>query len=278
MANFIKNICRSMSINGEIPFEVWHGRKLTNKDLKYFRTFGCEAWAAIISPRKLGETSQKCIYLGLDEGVKGCRLWRLADRKIICSRDVRFYEDIFPCQGRNKEEVQAEDEKPRRRPLDIVNSETSSSENEEDDEGKPENENPNVEEEREEIQVPGEAQQIPEVRDDTPRRVADTPGEVSRRDDDAILRRRDNSSAREEERRGRRGERRRTRDKGTSILKEERRRRRDAERRKVQDEEDSGNRDAGVSSSILEATAGASDQRVLEEEKIRGKTKEKKSK
>ncbi|KAJ8882407.1 hypothetical protein PR048_014215 [Dryococelus australis] len=32
----------------------------------------------------------------MEEGIKGYRLWRLSDKRIIVSRDVRFYEHVFP--------------------------------------------------------------------------------------------------------------------------------------------------------------------------------------
>ncbi|KAJ8894944.1 hypothetical protein PR048_000251 [Dryococelus australis] len=40
--------------------------------------------------------ADECIFLGFQEGLEGYRLWRLNDKRIIVSRDVRFYEHVFP--------------------------------------------------------------------------------------------------------------------------------------------------------------------------------------
>ena len=99
-ANFIRNVCRSKAINNEVPFEVWFNRRLNNKDLERLKTFGCEAWAAVVNPnkrRKLGPRAKKCLYLGFEDGVKGYRLWSVIEKRVIIARDVKF-EDVFPCR------------------------------------------------------------------------------------------------------------------------------------------------------------------------------------
>jgi len=77
-------------------FELWHQRKLQERDIAHLRTFGCLAWALNRSNPKFGAEAERCILLGYPEGVKGYRLFSLKRKKILISRDVRFQESIFP--------------------------------------------------------------------------------------------------------------------------------------------------------------------------------------
>ncbi|KAJ8868962.1 hypothetical protein PR048_030503 [Dryococelus australis] len=95
-ANYIRNICPSQAINEQIPFQVWFDKDLRVDDIKHIYIFGCQVWAATLEIRKLSSRADECIFLGFQEGIKGYRLWRLSDKRIIVSRDVRFYEHVFP--------------------------------------------------------------------------------------------------------------------------------------------------------------------------------------
>lgn len=105
-ACYIRNRCLSKSINNEIPYERWSGRKLSKADLEIMKVFGCCVWATTVNKKKLDARAEKCVMLGYEEGVKGYRLWHIKSRKIIISRDVVFQEDVFPFK-----ENQEEDEK-----------------------------------------------------------------------------------------------------------------------------------------------------------------------
>lgn len=76
------------------PHELFYGAP---PDLSHLRVFGCLAWA-FIQPNKRGKldgTGEPCLMLGYSTHQKGYRLWHLAQKKIINSRDVRFDETKF---------------------------------------------------------------------------------------------------------------------------------------------------------------------------------------
>ncbi|WZZ37770.1 hypothetical protein YC2023_034029 [Brassica napus] len=86
------NLTPSVPLEGDVPEEVWSGKKVSYNHLK---VFGCRAFVHI--PRderaKLDSKTKECIYLGSPRDDFGYRLWDPVNRKIIRSRDVVFFED-----------------------------------------------------------------------------------------------------------------------------------------------------------------------------------------
>ena len=62
--------------------------------------FGCEAWAHIPDEKQkaLQPKSEKCIFVGYSEDVKGYRLLQPHSHDIIIRRDVKFYENLLACE------------------------------------------------------------------------------------------------------------------------------------------------------------------------------------
>ncbi|KAJ8872078.1 hypothetical protein PR048_025679 [Dryococelus australis] len=75
-ANYIRNKCPSRAINDQITFQLCVGRD-TGK------------W-------ETSSRADECVFLGFQEGIKGYRLWRLSDKKIVVSRGMHFYKHVFP--------------------------------------------------------------------------------------------------------------------------------------------------------------------------------------
>ena len=92
------NLCPSSAIGGKIPFELWHSRKLQERDERIIRTSGCLAYALIVGNPKLSPRAERCILSGYPADMKAYRLYSLERKKTIVRKDVKFYEDIFPCR------------------------------------------------------------------------------------------------------------------------------------------------------------------------------------
>jgi len=73
-ACYLKNICPSSAIEGEIPAELWNGEKLKLEDFDKVKTFVCQPWAYVSHRRKFEAKAEECILLGPEDGVKGYRL------------------------------------------------------------------------------------------------------------------------------------------------------------------------------------------------------------
>ena len=73
-------------------------------NLDHLKVFGCEAYVHQ-SIGKLDPRSMKCVFVGYQDGTKGCRLWDRSSGgvEIIISRDVIFNEIVFPCRLENLE-------------------------------------------------------------------------------------------------------------------------------------------------------------------------------
>nr|KYP31853.1 Retrovirus-related Pol polyprotein from transposon TNT 1-94 [Cajanus cajan] len=86
------NLSPSRPLNGEIPEEVWSGKKAYYGHLK---VFGCRAFVHIPKDErtKLDAKVKECIYLRSPKDELGFRLWDPVNKKIVRSRDVIFFED-----------------------------------------------------------------------------------------------------------------------------------------------------------------------------------------
>ncbi|KAL2525883.1 Uncharacterized protein Adt_10937 [Abeliophyllum distichum] len=92
---YLTNLTLSAALNGDTPYEKWHG-KCT--DYTMLKTFGCTAFSHQ-SEGKLEPRARKCVFLGYPERVKRYKLWDRSQSgvKIIISRDVKFNESKMPC-------------------------------------------------------------------------------------------------------------------------------------------------------------------------------------
>ncbi|GKB87809.1 ribonuclease H-like domain-containing protein, partial [Tanacetum coccineum] len=93
-ATYLINRLPSSVLNGKSPYEMIYKKSPT---LSHLRVFGCLCFATIVNNNdKLGSRSEKCVMMGYSNFKKGYRLYSLDMHQIIFSRDVKFFETIFP--------------------------------------------------------------------------------------------------------------------------------------------------------------------------------------
>ncbi|GKB41553.1 putative RNA-directed DNA polymerase [Tanacetum coccineum] len=93
-ATYLINRLPSSVLAGKSPFSVLYGRE---PSLSHLRCFGCLCFSSILNNSdKFSSKSEKCILIGYSSSKKAYKLLSLENRSYIFSRDVKFYETIFP--------------------------------------------------------------------------------------------------------------------------------------------------------------------------------------
>ena len=90
-ACYLINRSPSLALEDKTPQEVWTGKK---PSLSHLRVFGCDAYVHVPKEKrtKLESKSEKCIFIGYKDGLKGYKLWNPVTRKVVYSQDVVFRE------------------------------------------------------------------------------------------------------------------------------------------------------------------------------------------
>jgi transposase InsO family protein len=95
--NYIVNHTPTKSLKNITLEKVWTKIK---PDVSHFRVFHYIAWAHIPDEKRkaLQPKSDKCIFVGYFEDIKGYRLLQPHCNEIIIRRDVKFDENILACE------------------------------------------------------------------------------------------------------------------------------------------------------------------------------------
>jgi hypothetical protein len=98
LCNYIVNHTPTKALKNITLEEAWTKIK---PDVSHFHVFGSEAWAHIPNEKMkaLQPKSEKCIFVGYFEDVKGYRLLQPHSNEIIIRRDVKFDENLFNLQA-----------------------------------------------------------------------------------------------------------------------------------------------------------------------------------
>ncbi|KAI3500537.1 hypothetical protein L1887_36359 [Cichorium endivia] len=95
-ATFLINRTPSSVLNGKSPYEMMYKAK---PNLNFLRVFGCLCFATKLNNSdKFASRSDKCVLIGFSNLKKGYKLLSLDDKSVFFSRDVRFYESVFPLK------------------------------------------------------------------------------------------------------------------------------------------------------------------------------------
>ena len=88
---YLVNRSPSSALEDKTPHEVWTGKK---PSLSHLRVFGCDAYVHVPKEKrtKLDNKSERCIFIGYKDGLKGYKLWNPETRKVVYRRDVVFRE------------------------------------------------------------------------------------------------------------------------------------------------------------------------------------------
>jgi hypothetical protein len=96
-ANYIVNLTPTKTLKNITPEESWTKIK---PDVSHFHVFGSIAWAHNPDEKRkaLHPKSEKCIFVGYFEDVKGYILLQPHCNEIFIRRDVKFDENLLACE------------------------------------------------------------------------------------------------------------------------------------------------------------------------------------
>lgn len=81
-------------LNGNSPYNMIFNRKCS---LNHLRAFGCLCFATVLNNHdKFSSRSEKCVLVGYASFKKGYKLFSLERKQFLYSRDVDFFENVFP--------------------------------------------------------------------------------------------------------------------------------------------------------------------------------------
>ncbi|KAK9055092.1 hypothetical protein SSX86_026172 [Deinandra increscens subsp. villosa] len=100
-ATYIINRLPSKTLQNKTPFEMLFNRK---PDYDHMRVFGCLAYFRNNETRgdKFEVRGRPGVFLGYPPGTKGYKIYDIENKKIIISRDARFFESEFPFLSSNQ--------------------------------------------------------------------------------------------------------------------------------------------------------------------------------
>ncbi|GJT06568.1 putative RNA-directed DNA polymerase, partial [Tanacetum coccineum] len=96
-AVYLINRLPSSVLSGKSPYELVFNRE---PSLSHLKTFGCLCFSTVLNDSdKFSSRSEKSVFIGYSNDKKGYKLFSLENKKVFYSRDVKFYETVFPFKN-----------------------------------------------------------------------------------------------------------------------------------------------------------------------------------
>lgn len=97
IASYFINRVPTPKLGNKTPFELMFHKLPSYTHLK---SFGCFCYASNLLAHiiKFDSKSRRCLFIGYPTRVKGYKLYDLDTKTTVISRDVVFYEQIFPFE------------------------------------------------------------------------------------------------------------------------------------------------------------------------------------
>ncbi|KAJ0454457.1 putative RNA-directed DNA polymerase [Helianthus annuus] len=96
-AVYLINRLPTSVLNGRSPYEIVYGFK---PSLVHLRNFGCLCFSTVLNESdKLAYHADKCVLIGYSNVKKGYKLLCLDNKRVFYSRDVKFYETVYPFKS-----------------------------------------------------------------------------------------------------------------------------------------------------------------------------------
>ncbi|GJY26343.1 putative RNA-directed DNA polymerase [Tanacetum coccineum] len=93
-AAYLVNRLPSSVLNGKSPFELVYRVK---PNLSHLRSFGCLCYSTVLNNSdKFSSRSEKCVLIGFSSTKKAYKVYGLDSKVVFYSRDLKFYETIYP--------------------------------------------------------------------------------------------------------------------------------------------------------------------------------------
>ncbi|CAL1413264.1 unnamed protein product [Linum trigynum] len=94
-AAYLINRIPTPVLNNLSPYEKLYG---VPPDYSSLKVFGCLVYASTAGPHrtKFSPRAKQCVFLGIPDGIKGFKLLDIDTKRVFCSRDVIFHENILP--------------------------------------------------------------------------------------------------------------------------------------------------------------------------------------
>ena len=110
-AAYVRNRAYTRVLEGETPYQAWHGVK---PNVTHLREFGAPVWVLIqgqTRPRKILSKSARRAYVGFEDGPKAVKYYNAETRKVLISRNFSF--PTPPERDPSPEEVVVTPDMPR---------------------------------------------------------------------------------------------------------------------------------------------------------------------